>query len=300
MSKATYEAPSLTGSPTRSLVPPGMCQFNDDFTSVPLLERVKVSPTSSVLRFALPDKSLPLNLSTCACILARAKLPHNADKDKNSDSKSDKENNGELEDVIRPYTPISTNELKGCFDLLIKDYGENGYMSRHMCHDMKVGDEIDFKHIEFNVKIQAPFRQKTIVMLVGGTGITPMIQALHAILGDKDATNTVIMFYGNKSSDDILGKTMVDSWSKQYGDQFKVHHVLSDEPEDSDWKGERGFISRELIAKNVPGPEAGDDLLFFICGPPPMYNALTGPRGDDEISGALKEMGYTKDQVFKF
>ncbi|KAG7369987.1 oxidoreductase FAD/NADP-binding domain containing protein [Nitzschia inconspicua] len=297
MSKASYDPPSLTGNPTLALVPPGSCQFTDEFKPVPLLERVRVSPTSSVLRFGLPDKSLPLNLSTCACILARAKLPYDAKKDSN---KTDKGKDGELEDVIRPYTPISTNELKGCFDLLIKDYGEDGRMSRYMCHDMNVGDEIDFKHIEFNVKIQAPFKQKTICMLVGGTGITPMIQALHAILGDNDASSNVVMLYGNKSSNDILGKSMIDSWAKQFGDQFKVHHVLSNEPEDSDWKGKRGFITRELIEENVPGPEAGDDLIFFICGPPPMYNALSGPRGEDEISGLLKEMGYKKEQVYKF
>ncbi|KAG7345151.1 oxidoreductase FAD/NADP-binding domain containing protein [Nitzschia inconspicua] len=297
MSKASYDPPSLTGNPTLALVPPGSCQFTDEFKPVPLLERVRVSPTSSVLRFGLPDKSLPLNLSTCACILARAKLPYDAKKDS---SKTDKGKDGELEDVIRPYTPISTNELKGCFDLLIKDYGEDGRMSRYMCHDMNVGDEIDFKHIEFNVKIQAPFKQKTICMLVGGTGITPMIQALHAILGDNDASSNVVMLYGNKSSNDILGKSMIDSWAKQFGDQFKVHHVLSNEPEDSDWKGKRGFITRELIEENVPGPEAGDDLIFFICGPPPMYNALSGPRGEVEISGLLKEMGYKKEQVYKF
>ena len=108
------------------------------------------------------------------------------------------------------------------------------------------------------------------------------------------------MLYGNRASNDILGKTMVDSWAKQYGDQFKVHHVLSNEPEDSDWKGKRGFIDRSLIEENVPGPEAGDDLIFFICGPPPMYDALSGPRGEEELSGALKEMGYKKEQVYKF
>jgi cytochrome-b5 reductase len=301
VSKANYDPPSLSGNPTRSLVPPGKCQFVEEWTSVPLLERVSVSPSSSVLRFGLPDKSLPLNLSTCACILARAKLPPMAN---DKDNKRDKENDGEIEDVIedviRPYTPISTNELKGCFDLLIKDYGELGRMSRHMCQLMKVGDEIDFKHIEFNVKIQAPFRQRTICMLVGGTGITPMIQALHAILDDKDSSTNVIMLYGNRSSNDILGKTMVDSWAKQYKDQLKVHHVLSNEPEDSNWKGKRGFIDRRLIEENVPGPEANDELIFFICGPPPMYHALSGPRGEEELSGLLKDMGYKKEQVYKF
>ncbi|KAL3923210.1 MAG: hypothetical protein SGILL_001779, partial [Bacillariaceae sp.] len=183
------------------------------------------------------------------------------------------------------------------------DYGETGRMSHHMCHDMEVGDELDFKHIEFNVKIQAPFAQKTICMLTGGTGITPMIQALHAILGDdnNNNNNNAIMLYGNRQANDILGKTMVEKWASEYGDRFQLHHILSEEPEGSEWKGKRGYIDRSsIIEAGVPGPEAGDDLIFFVCGPPPMYNALCGPREDKEISGLLKEMGYTKEQVYKF
>ena len=36
----------------------------------------------------------------------------------------------EVVDVIRPYTPISANDQVGCFDLLVKDYDESGYMSK--------------------------------------------------------------------------------------------------------------------------------------------------------------------------
>jgi cytochrome-b5 reductase len=289
MSKATYEPPSLSGKPTKALVPPGKCQFTDDWTSVPLIERVSVSPTSSLLRFGLPDKSKPLNLSTCACILAKATI------------KGEVDGKAEEEDVVRPYTPVSTNQLNGCFDLLIKDYGETGKMSHYLCHTMAVGEPVEFKHIEFNVKIQAPFRQKKIVCLVGGTGITPMIQALHAILGDEEAENEVVMLYGSREAGDILGKTMIDAWAAEYPEKLKVVHILSHEPEDSEWKGRRGHISKEIMEEFVPGgPEQGDDIIVFICGPPPMYNALSGPRGEEDVKGLLGEMGYKKGQVYKF
>eukprot|EP00529_Nitzschia_sp_RCC80_P026852 CAMPEP_0113456562 /NCGR_PEP_ID=MMETSP0014_2-20120614/8952_1 /TAXON_ID=2857 /ORGANISM="Nitzschia sp." /LENGTH=288 /DNA_ID=CAMNT_0000348021 /DNA_START=332 /DNA_END=1198 /DNA_ORIENTATION=+ /assembly_acc=CAM_ASM_000159 len=288
MSKAEYTPPSLNAiKPTSVLVPPGRCQFTDEWATVELLERIEVSSTSSVLRFSLPDKDKPMNLSTCACILAKATLP-----------KPDAPE--ETEDVVRPYTPISTNELNGCFDLLIKDYGETGRMSHHVCSTMKVGDSLDFKHIEFNVKIQAPFKPKTIVMLVGGTGITPMVQALHAILGDSESKNDVVMLYGSQVSTDILGRAMVDQWAKDYPDRFKVIHTLSNEPEDSTWTGRRGFIDKSLIEEYAPEPSVGDDVMFFVCGPPPMYNALCGPRGEPEIKGLLKDLGYNDKQVYKF
>jgi cytochrome-b5 reductase len=285
MSRAQYVPDSLQSrKPVCSLVPPGKCQLNDQFQSLELIERVKVSPTSSVLRFALPDRTKPLNLSTCACILAHTTMTDG-------------------EDVVRPYTPISTNALTGCFDLLVKDYGEDAKMSRELCCRMKVGDTIDFKHIEFNVKIQAPFlRPKTICMLVGGTGITPMIQALHAILGDSDCRDThVTMLYGSKTLDDILGREMLDQWAKDYSQQLVVEHILSEEPLESEWTGMRGYIDRERIEKYLPTAAVGEDVLIFVCGPPPLYNALCGPREEnDEIKGIMGEMGYQPNQVYKF
>jgi len=268
-------------------VPPGKCQFTAEFTSCKLLEKKSVSETSSVLRFELPDTSKALNLSTCACILARLEL---------------KKANEELEQVIRPYTPISTNELIGSFDLLVKHY-PNSKMSGHM-YEMNVNDTLDFKHIDFNVKIQAPFKPCTrIGMIVGGTGITPMIQALHAILGSggEETPIKVDMLYGSRTSDDILGKELLDKWAKENKDLFSVTHVLSNEPEESKWdEGERGFITKELIESSFGPPSEGEKVKIFVCGPPPMYDVFCGPRTETDLTGVLKDIGYDASQVYKF
>jgi cytochrome-b5 reductase len=263
----------------KALVPPGKCQFTDELIEVALIERTQVSPTSAVLRFGLPDPTKPLNLSTCACILATATM------------------NGEQ--ITRPYTPISTNAEAGHFDVLVKHYGPTAHMSKYM-HEMKPGDKLAFKHIGPNVKLQAPFPFKKIGMLVGGTGMTPMTQALHAILGEDEADGPhVSMIYGSRNQEDILGKELLQKWATDYPDRFTLVDVLSDEPKDSDWKGARGFPNKELIAKYLPAPHE-EDIQIFICGPPPMYNALTGPREDKELSGLLKEMGYKTEDVYKF
>jgi hypothetical protein len=46
---------------------------------------------------------------------------------------------------------------------------------------MAIGDTMAFKHIPFNVKIQYPFNRAHVGMLVGGTGITPMIQVSYCV-----------------------------------------------------------------------------------------------------------------------
>eukprot|EP00580_Thalassiosira_gravida_P000744 CAMPEP_0201601192 /NCGR_PEP_ID=MMETSP0492-20130828/2205_1 /ASSEMBLY_ACC=CAM_ASM_000837 /TAXON_ID=420259 /ORGANISM="Thalassiosira gravida, Strain GMp14c1" /LENGTH=288 /DNA_ID=CAMNT_0048064323 /DNA_START=72 /DNA_END=938 /DNA_ORIENTATION=+ len=273
-----------------SLVPPGVCQFTPTFQSVPLLERIPCGAggTSFVLRFALPDATKAMDLSTCACVLAKAELM--------DDTK------GEVVDVIRPYTPISANNQVGCFDLLIKDYGEGGYMSKYLCEDLPIGGTVDFKHIDFNVKIQAPFKHKKIGIIAGGTGITPMMQALHAILGEgsESATEEVSFLYGSRESDDILGGEMLQAWAEAHKGKFTHVDVLSNEPEGSEYEGERGFIDKAKIEKYLPAASGGDDVMIFVCGPPIMYKILCGPRDQKEITGVLGAMGYTSSQVFKF
>ena len=296
MSSAKYIPTSLTpGEPICSLVPPGQCQLKDTFTPIPLLERIAVSKTSSILRFGLPDPNQPLNLSTCACILAKASMKKQQMETGSQD--------GDYEDVIRPYTPISTNALKGCFDLLIKNYAPTGKLSRYL-HEIPIGTNVEFKHSNANVKIQAPFHQKHIVMIAGGTGITPMIQALHAILGDSDKTDGthVTLIYGSRVADDILAQELLDAWSKTYSNRFTLVHILSHEPDDktSLWTGPRGHITKEVLETYVPNPTMGEDLIIFVCGPPPMYDALCGPRNDKELTGTLAEMGYHANQVYKF
>ena len=132
-------------------------------------------------------------------------------------------------------------------------------------------------------------------------GITPMIQALHAILGSQEGKRTkVTMLYGSKFADDILGGELLHRWAADYPDQLQVIEVLSDEPiEDSDWKGARGYIDKAMIESNFPKPSSSK-FLIFVCGPPPMYNALCGAREEKEVKGLLGEIGYKPDQVYKF
>jgi len=90
------------GAPTFAIVAPGINQFGEDFTAVPLLAVTPVSADTKLFTFATPDPNLPLNLCTCGCMLASG----GADADGNP--------------FIRPYTPVSTNALVGKFELMVK------------------------------------------------------------------------------------------------------------------------------------------------------------------------------------
>jgi len=199
--------------------------------------------------------------------------------------------------VARAFTPVSSNALIGQFLLAIKVYPD-GKMSQHMAN-LPIGDAINFKYFPQCDKVQYPFGAKTITMLAGGTGIAPMIQALHAILGTEGDDTKVVLLFGNKKREDILGEDLLDDWKSRFPDRLKIVHVLSRAGEDSTWLGEKGRIDKALLEKYIAPPS--QDSKIFVCGPPPMYDALCGPRDKpDELSGVLADMGYAAAQVYKF
>lgn len=71
------------------------------------------------------------------------------------------------------------------------------------------------------------------------------------------------------------------------------------------WKGGIGYVTKQMIADKLPAPS--DKSMVFVCGPPPMYKAICGPKGtpedpkaQGELGGLLNDMGYTSAGVFKF
>ena len=62
-------------------------------------------------------------------------------------------------------------------------------------------------------------------------------------------------------------------------------------------------MTKELLQKVIPGPKE-ENIKVFVCGPPGMYKAISGmkksPQDQGELEGILKDLGYSKDQVYKF
>ncbi|MCO5585691.1 hypothetical protein L7F22_039627 [Adiantum nelumboides] len=139
----------------------------NDWISFKLEDTVKVSPNTNIYRFTFDDEKLGLNVASC--LLTRAQLGNKDD--------------GKPNYVVRPYTPISPPDSKGYFDLMVKVYPQ-GKMSRHI-GSLKPGDTSEVKGPISKIPCK-PNMKKNIGMIAGGTGITPMLQVIDAILSNKD------------------------------------------------------------------------------------------------------------------
>jgi cytochrome-b5 reductase len=166
-------------------------------------------------------------------------------------------------------------------------------MSEHM-HDMEPGQRLDFKG-------WTPNKHNHIALISGGTGITPMYQLARAIFNNPEDKTKVTLVFANVSEQDILLKKEFEHLENTYPQRFRAFYVLDKAPKE--WKGGKGYITKELLKQVLPEPKE-ENIKVFVCGPPPMYKAISGakksPSDQGELDGSLKELGYSKDQVYKF
>ena len=287
-----------TPNPDDGLERCSSCYIPTSWMALPLKARREYNHDSTVYTFGLPDGQ-SLNLPVCACILLKA--PGKGRKD--GGGKDDWDGS----DAVRPYTPMSDNSMLGQFELLVKRY-EGGAVSNYL-FDLQPGASVEFKHIKFNVKSQYPFEGKaSFTFICAGTGITPMYQALWKLLGTAGDERPVVMLYGNKTVKDILMLAELEAWAKAHPKRLRLVHVVGnapDEPRPAGWEdtdtytAETGWVDEAKIAKYAFPPS--DDTLVFVCGLPPMYAALCGPRGEKELPDGcvLQKLGYSAAMVAK-
>ena len=183
-------------------------------------------------------------------------------------------------------------------DLVVKRY-PNGPMSEHI-HSMNPDQRLSFKG-PLPKYVWEANKHHHIALIAGGTGITPMYQLARAIFSNPDDKTNVTLVFGNVAEEDILLKREFEELENTYPQRFRAFHVLDNPPEV--WQQGKGRIDKGLLKTVLPEPKR-EDIKIFVCGPPGMYNAICGtkpsPKDQGELTGILKELGYSKDQVYKF
>lgn len=200
-------------------------------------------------------------------------------------------------EIVRSYTPITSDEEhSGYVDLIVKSY-PTGNISKYLA-GMKLGDKIKIKGPK-GAMVYTPNMVRHFGMIAGGTGITPMLQIIRAVIrgrprnGGNDKTEMDLIF-ANVNPEDILLKDDLDKLAKE-DEGFRVHYVLNNPPEK--WSGGTGFVTADMIKEKLPA--AASDVKILVCGPPPMVSAL---KKATESLGFEKARALSKlpDQVFCF
>ncbi|CAM1505560.1 Fc.00g111970.m01.CDS01 [Cosmosporella sp. VM-42] len=250
----------------------------DVFQEFELEEKTVISHNVAIYRFKLPSASSVLGLPIGQHISIGAPIV---------------QPDGATKEIVRSYTPISGDHQPGYFDLLIKSYPQ-GNISKHMA-SLMVGQAIRVRGPK-GAFVYTPNMVRHFGMIAGGTGITPMLQVMRAIVRGRAAGDKteVDLIFANVTPQDVLLKEDLDALAKQDAG-IRVHYVLDKPPEG--WTGGVGYVTADMITKWLPAP--ADDVKILLCGPPPM---ISGLKKSAESLGFKKARPVSKleDQIFAF
>ena len=123
-------------------------------------------------------------------------------------------------------------------------------------------------------RIEAPYGKftfegeyKKIGLLGGGIGITPFM-GICKYCTDMRLDTKVTLLYGNRTESDIVFRKELEALQEQ-NKNLKVVFTLNEA--DSGWKGATGFITADMIKKEIPDYK---DTVFYTCGPPAMVEVM--------------------------
>jgi len=183
--------------------------------------------------------------------------------------------------VFRAYSISSPSYETNTVELIVRIV-PGGIGSTYL-HNLEVGDPVIFTgpYGEFRLN-EDPDTE--IVCVGGGSGMAPMKNIIYTIY-DRWPDRVCWLFFGCRTTDDVFYLEEFRKLAEKHPN-FHVIYGLSDPlPEGSDWDGETGFI--HLAADKYLEP--GINRQAFLCGPPPMIEAVTR---------VLEEKGIKPDDIF--
>ncbi|MCW2792043.1 MAG: phenylacetate-CoA oxygenase/reductase, PaaK subunit [Nocardioides sp.] len=175
------------------------------------------------------------------------------------------------DDVRRSYsicTPPSSRVLRIGVKRL-----PGGAFSEGVLDRLRVGDELEVMTPSgrFTTELD-PTARKTYVAVAAGSGITPVLSILAAILeGEPGASVTLV--YANRTHRSVMFLDEVHDLKDRYPERLQIIHVLSREAHDVELFSGRLDADRlrGILDAFVPAVEVDD---WFLCGPQQMVEEL--------------------------
>lgn len=171
------------------------------------------------------------------------------------------------EEIRRSYSICSLPE-DDILSVAVKKI-PGGIFSTYVNNELKVGDVLEVMAPSGGFTLpQASVDANNFVFYAAGSGITPCLSMIRAVLTHQ-AEASVSLYYGNKHTDSILFREVLEGLKNQYMGRFSLHHILSQEAQDSPLFCGRinAEKCREFEQKLNRHPGQSQ---YFLCGPAEM------------------------------
>lgn len=173
--------------------------------------------------------------------------------------------NSPFADTENPFSFSSSAESPGRVSFTIKQLGD----FTSTIKEMKPGQRVYLDGPFGAFGIDRQDHAEEFVFIAGGVGITPMMSMLLT-LADRCDPRPLTLIYAGRTWDELTFREELQSLVERLN--LKIHFVLEKPPEG--WQGEVGFVTHEMLDRLLPKDRTYNRMETFICGPPPMMNAV--------------------------
>jgi len=168
------------------------------------------------------------------------------------------------QEVRRSYSicsPPSARRLRVAVKRL-----EGGVFSGHALAGLRVGDVLDVMRPAGRFGLRPdPARALRYAAVVAGSGITPVLSILAAVL-ETEPGSTFTLVYGNRDAGSVMFLEELADLKDRHPARLQLVHVLSREARDADLL--HGRIDAAKLDSLLDGVVHADDVdEWFLCGP---------------------------------
>ncbi|WP_299754431.1 ferredoxin--NADP reductase [uncultured Pontibacter sp.] len=194
----------------------------------------------------------------------------------------------EGKEIRRSYSLSSTPHEAPRLSVTVKRV-EGGLLSNYLLDSLQVGQEVKVMEPIGNFCLTcAPTNQRQVLLFGAGSGITPLMSILKAVLREEPKSN-VTLLYGNRDEDSVIFKEQLQQLEVQYQERLHVEYIFSQPREACD---HRGRMNQSMIIKILERLQLAkiSDGIYYMCGPEGMM---------EEVRHALDVLHVPADRIFR-
>lgn len=149
---------------------------------------------------------------------------------------------------------------------------KDGKISNLLNNSLQKGDYLDVLEpmgvFTPEINPQNAFRY---ILWAGGSGITPIMAMLKAIL-HQEPRSKVVLVYANRNEYSIIFKDELQELQNKFPERLEVIHVLSQAQ--NGWQGYTGRLNAEKVNQILSKYEGDLPLSQWMCGPEGMMQTI--------------------------
>ncbi|MBK8266604.1 MAG: ferredoxin--NADP reductase [Nannocystis sp.] len=172
----------------------------------------------------------------------------------------------------RAYSAASSALVEDALELTIKEV-DGGRVSGLLNRSARAGDRLRVLGPSGSFTVTpTPGARRRLLLIAGGSGITPMMSIIRTILA-VEAETEIALIYGNRDEASILYREALAGLAAEFTGRLTVRLALEQPPEG--WPGAVGRLVSEVLTPELiglPWPVLSASGCY-LCGPEPLLRA---------------------------